>query len=151
MFFTYQIATTIAAIVYKPAKNSTFISTNKSINTLPRLNNFETEAGKLERKQKESREKQFAQISDNKCKFHTLKVREPTLILFFMSSSLSQRSAFLPLAMLPDELSWTLREEEHLLEQLLSIMVFSAPADFCDFACPDDNSWKKNSQRIIPQ
>jgi hypothetical protein len=52
----------------------------------------------------------------------------------------SQSSAFPPPIMLLDELSFTLLDEEHLLEELSSVTLFSILQDFFDFLCADDKS-----------
>lgn len=60
-----------------------------------------------------------------------------SLLTFYPKSS-----AFLPPATLFDELSCTLREEEHLLEELPLVKLFSFLKDFLDFLCPDGRSYR---------
>ena len=65
---------------------------------------------------------------------------EKRLDFFLFDYFLAQSSAFLPPTTLFEELSCTLGDEEHLLEELPSVLFFSLLRDLLGLCCPDDSS-----------
>lgn len=74
---------------------------------------------------------EYAEVGNN--------VTLPVLMNFF---HLSRSSTFVLPTTLLDELSCTLREEEHLLEELPFETLLSFPVDFLDFLCTGVKSCK---------
>lgn len=89
---------------------------------------------------KSGTENQIHLIRSNRSKVNMLKFKRTCFCSVPYLHSLSQSLPFLLLTMLFDELSCTLREEEHLLEDVLSVMLFSFLADLGDCPCPEDKS-----------
>lgn len=77
----------------------------------------------------------------NMWKINNGDIDEEKMLDFFVFSVIFQSSAFLPPTTLFEELSCTLGDEEHLLEELPSVLFFSLFWDLLP-SCPDDNSWK---------